>query len=331
MRVTQFSKYTPIQSAIEDIQSRKYLNELRLATGKQIVDITEQPTNLLLKKNLEFSISQNQQFQKNIDYSINFIQHTTETLQTIINNLAQIRDTAIDATQTGISNSVSVLAKKVRGILDDIVKDLNADYDGNFLFSGTLTNKNSIQKPANSKTELPYEIITETPTAENPSGLKVIFKGNSKKIIINTSNSSSEAINTTADEMFDGVALEPLNKVIELYNLLYYDQSGQPRSENDLFNQDDLIKLDSMQKELGKLIDKLTRVNGANGILLNRMEALSEQNKNILVNFEAYKSKIADTDYAKTSLELAKDQTALQFTLQVAARLSQIALFDFLR
>lgn len=331
MRVTQFSKYIPIQSSIQEIQNRKYLNELRLATGKQVVDITETPSLLVQKKRFENQIASQQQYKKNIDYSINFLQHTTETLESIANNIQRVREIAISATQIGVAQDVSTLGKQIRGILDDIIKDLNSDFDGQFLFSGNLLNTDSIISPPGATNKLPFELIQETPTPENPSGLKIIFKGNTKKIIINTSKVSSEVINTTADELFGDTALTALNKIIDLYNLLTYNKDGLPRGQNDLFNTDDLSKLNDYQKEIAKMYDKINSVNSRNGILLNRFEVLKEQSASLITALEGYKSKVSDTDFASTTIQLSKDQTALQFTLQVAARLTQTTLFDFLR
>ncbi|MFN3306105.1 MAG: flagellin, partial [Candidatus Kapaibacteriota bacterium] len=66
-----------------------------------------------------------------------------------------------------------------------------------------------------------------------------------------------------------------------------------------------------------------------NGALLNRFEAMKEHSANMITALEGYKSKVSDTDYASTTIQLNKDQTTLQFTLQVAARLSQVSRFVF--
>ncbi|MFN3307433.1 MAG: flagellin, partial [Candidatus Kapaibacteriota bacterium] len=97
MRITQFSKYRPIEQSIQELQGRKYLNELRLATGKQIVDISDTPNLLVEKKRFEHQIQMQQQYKKNIEYSINFIQHTSETLDSIANNINKIKEISISA------------------------------------------------------------------------------------------------------------------------------------------------------------------------------------------------------------------------------------------
>ncbi|MCX7880707.1 MAG: flagellin [Ignavibacteria bacterium] len=331
MRVTQFSKYTTLQSSIEEIQSRKYFTELRLATGKNNVNISEAPNQLVLQKRYENQISMQQQYLSNVDYAINFLQHSSETLQTIANLIQQIRETSIDSAQGGVSHNVSVLGKQVRGLLEDIIRNLNTDFDGQFLFAGSLTTPNSLNVVPGSTNNLPYEIIQNTPTQDNPSGYNIVFKGNIKKITIDTSKVSKEFINTTADELFGDTDLASLNNIVKLYNLLTYNQNGQVRGENDLFSKEDFNKLNEYQKELGKLYDKLNSMNSRIGSLLNRLEAQKEQSKNLITVLNGFKSKVADADFVSSSISFSKEQTALQFALQVGAKLSQYTLFDFLR
>lgn len=331
MRVTQFSKYAPIQSAIEDIQSRKYLNEVRLATGKQIVDISESPNALAAKKRLENLLDLQQQYKNNINYSIEFVQHTTETIDSIANNIQQLRGYAIDATKSGTSHDVSTIGNAILGILNDIIRSLNSDFNGQFIFSGTLTTPDSVQQPQGSTNKLPFEIIKGNPSTDNPSGLQVVFKGNNNRTIINTSKVSSEMINTTANDLFGDATASALNTIVELYNLLSYNKDGNLRGANNLFNQDDFVKLNELQKKFGEIYERVVAMNSKNGSLLNRLETQGDQTNALITNFEALKSKVADADYSATSLELMKDQTALQFALQIGARLTQTSLFDFLR
>lgn len=331
MRVTQFSKFTPLQSAIEGIQSRKYLNEVRLATGKQIVDISESPNALSETKRLDNLLDLYGQYKKNIDYSIGYIQYVTETIDSISANFQKLREVAIDATKTGVVRDLPILGNAVRGLLNDIVKDLNSDFNGQFIFSGTLTSPESIQQPPGSLNTLPFEIIQENPSSNNPSGLKVVFKGNNNRVVINTSKVSSEILNTTANDLFGDATASSLNSIVELYNLLTYDSNGNLRDSNDLFSQSDLLKLNELQKKFGEIYDKVLAMNSRNGSLLNRLEVQSDQTNAMMTNLKGLKSKVADADYSATSLELMKDQTALQFALQVGARLTQTTLFDFLR
>lgn len=331
MRVTQLINFRNIQSAIEKIQSRKYLNEVKLATGKQIVELSESPNELFWTKKFEEFISTQQQYKKNLDFANSFIQQTIDSIENISNNIQRIREIAIDATKAGVAGEVSTLGKSVFGFLKDIVKELNIDFAGKYIFAGTKITPDSLDQPMGSTNSLPFELIQENPTASNPSGLKIIFKGNVNKISVNFGKVGSEIINSTVDELFEDSIGNALNSLIDLYNLLTYNENGVPRSKNDLFNNEGIAKLSIIQKKIGEMVDRVNRVASKNGAILNRIDAQKDQLNNLITIYNGMKSQLADTNYANVSIELTKDQTALQYVLQVGSRILQSTLFDFIR
>lgn len=331
MRVTQFSNFRNIENSIQEIQSRKYLNEVRLASGKQIVDLSESPNDLFLVKKYEEFLSTQQQYKRNLDFANSFIQQTVDTIESVSSSIQRIRETAIEATKTGISNEVSTLGKTVLGLINDIIKDLNRDFAGKYIFAGTKVTPDSLDQPIGSTNNLPFELVQTTPTTDNPSGLKIIFKGNVNKMTISVGKGSNEIINSTIDELFEDSSASSLNNLIKLYNLLTYNENGTPRTENNLFNNDDIAKLDIIQKNIGEMVDRVNRVASKNGAILNRIDAQRDHLSNLITMYEGFKSNIADTDYAGVTIALTKDQTTLQYALQVGSRLVQTTLFDFLR
>lgn len=331
MRITQSINFRNIQSAIEEIQSRKYLNEVKLATGKQIVELSESPNELFLTKKFEEFISTQQQYKKNLDFANNFVQQTIDSIANISSNIQRIREIAIDATKTGVAGEVSTLGKSVLGLIKDIIKELNSDFAGKYIFAGTKITPDSLDQPLGSTNSLPFELIQENPTSSNPSGLKIIFKGNVNKISVNFGKGSSEIINSTVDEFFEDSIGSSLNNLIDLYNLLTYNENGVPRSQNDLFNSNDIAKLDTIQKKIGEMIDRVNRVASKNGAILNRIDTQREQLSNLITMYDGLKSRLVDTDYARVSIDLTKNQTALQYALQVGSRILQSTLFDFIR
>lgn len=331
MRVNQFSNFRNIQNALEQIQSRKYFNEVRLATGKQIVDLSDSPNELFLVKKYENFISTKKQYQNNLDFANNFIQQTVDSIESISNHLQKIHQIAIEATKIGVSNEVSILGKNVLGLIKDIIKDLNSDFAGKYVFAGTKFTPDALNHPPGSTNILPFELIEVIPTTNNPSGLQLLFKGNNKKISINSEKGSTEIINSTVDELFGDSSATSFNDLIELYNLLTYNEDGTPRTNENLFNNHDIAKLDIIQKKIAEMIDRVNRIASKNGSILNRIEVQRGQLENLITMYDGLKSKISDADFARVTIELTKDQTALQYVLQVGSKLFQSTLFDFLR
>ncbi|MGQ9818538.1 MAG: flagellin N-terminal helical domain-containing protein [Candidatus Kapaibacteriales bacterium] len=331
MRITQSLSFRNLRTSIEEIQSRKYLNEVRLASGKQIVDLSQSPNELSQAKKFEEFISTQQQYKRNLDYANGFIQQTINSIENISNNIQKIREIAIDASKTAVANEVSTLGKSVLGLIKDIVKELNSDFAGKYIFSGTKITPYSIAQPPGSTNTLPFELVQDNPSSTNPSGLRIIFKGNVNKISVNFGKGNAEIINSTTDELFGDTLGSSLNNLIDLYNLLTFNENGLQRTQNDLFNSGDIAKLDVIQKKIGEMIDRVNRVASNNGSKLIRIDSQREQLSNLITLYNGFKSKLIDTDYASVSIELTKEQTALQYALQVGSRVLQSTLFDFIR
>ena len=66
-------------------------------------------------------------------------------------------------------------------------------------------------------------------------------------------------------------------------------------------------------------------------ITLNRIVNLRDQLTDENIRLKDYRSIREDADVAEAALNLRREETALQYALQVGARINQTSLFDFLR
>lgn len=331
MRVTQKSIYIPFEKSLQDIQERKFAEETRLTTGKNLNSISDNPAKLGNIKRLTDMISRTEHYQDNIQYAINELRAVSDVIDSMSDKLHQIRQLAIDATNVGNSGNLSTLGTYVKGLIEDVVNTANQTYNGQFLFSGTKTTENSIIPIPPEKNNLPFELIKIDPTPDNPSGLIVSFKGNFAERSINKDSLSSEVINTKADELFGVGGKKMFESLINLYNLLTFNENGELRKDTDVFKADDIAKLDLYQKEIAGFNEQINGVAARNGIRMNRFELINEQLNNEIIRLKGYRSQDEDTDFAEAVMKLNKEQTALQYTLQVGAKLGSQTLFDFLR
>lgn len=331
MRVTQFSIIEPYKKNLEEIQNRRFKNQIRMSTGKDIVGLGDSPDRIPDIKKLSTLISQNNDYLSILDDQLNQFQHTEVALQGISDNMEKIRQLAIDGTQVGNMGNLSVLANYVKGIITDIIRNANTDYNGSFVFAGTKTKASSFDKNIPNTNDMPFELIEGTPTADNPSGLQVVFKGNQEAKLINKDQKTSELVNTTSEEIFGQNGTEAFNYLINLYNILAFKQGGQPRMPQDVLTIDEVNKLNIEQSKIAEFSDRINQVTARNGGRANRLQLLHYQINEENTRISEYLSKKQDTDFAKTSLELSKDEYALQYALQVGGRTLQNSLFDFLK
>jgi flagellar hook-associated protein 3 FlgL len=91
MRITEL---TVIKNLIDNIdKTREKINQvqLKIATGKEINTVSDDPYIANSIMNLKAMINRNEQFQKNIDDAIDFLTATGDALDNFINTLIDIK------------------------------------------------------------------------------------------------------------------------------------------------------------------------------------------------------------------------------------------------
>lgn len=330
MRVTSKSVYMPFQRNLEEIQSRRNLEQLKLSTGKEYQTLGQGPDKIVDAKAFTQKIDQNKQYSDVVDEAVLELYEVDEKLRNVADKVQNIRELSIEATATGVTPGLSSLGFWVKGYLEDIVNDLNSDYNGHFLFSGTKTTGLSITQDPN-QNNMPYQIIEGEPTADNPSGLSVEFKGNNEERVINTDPKNTERINVSSDEVLYVKGENIFKTIIDLYNILSYTKDGVKREEGEKIEPDEFNRLNTLQTQLATIYDETNKVGGRNGTKINRLTALSDQLKNENIRLKDYRSFKEDADMVDVSMNLKKEENALNYTLQVGGTLNNLSLFDFLK
>ncbi len=331
MRVAQFSIIEPFKQNLEGIQNQLFKDQIRMSTGKEIVGLGDSPDKIPDIKKLSSLITQNNDYMTILDDQLSQFQQSETSLQGISDNMEKIRQIAVDGTQVGNMGNLSVLANYVKGIITDIIRNANTDYNGSFLFAGTKTKASSFDPSIPNTNDMPFELVEGTPTNNNPSGLQVVFKGNQDAKIINKDQGTSELVNTTSEEIFGKNGTEAFDSLINLYNVLAYRSDGQPRQSTDVLTTDEVNTLNKYQSQIAGFSNQINQVISRNGGRSNRLQILHDQINEENTRLSEYLSTKQDTDFAKTSLDLSKDQYSLQYALQVGAKTLQTSLLDFLK
>ena len=315
---------------LQRIQNRKFAQELKLTTLKDINSLADDPKKVINIKELSAMVSKNEQYLTNLNEVHAELTVAHDQLQSFADKAQNIRQLSIDATQTGSAANTSSIGSYVKGLIEDMVKDLNTSFNGKFIFGGTKTTEESMNSATGSQTNFPYEVITEAPTTDNPSGMKVVFKGNFNERIVNKDSNATETVNVTMDKVMGTDGTKVFDPVIKLYNLLVYKKDGVARGANDYFNKDDVQTLSSYQKTIAENYDLINNNIAKVGAKVNRIEVLQDQMTEQNSRLRAFKSLDEDADVAKTTMELSKESSVLQYSLQVGSKMLSQSLFDFL-
>ncbi len=331
MRVTNGLTVNTYLRNLESIQNDKYKNEIRVATGKSIVNLSDAPEKLVRVKNLDTSLKQNENYRLIIDQTIREMETTEDRVQAISDKIADMRQLAIEATHAGSSGNTYTVGVYVKGLLEDIMKDANADFNGKLLFSGTKTTTDSIEAVPPQQNSMPFELIKGESTAENPSGLTIAFKGNFNDRLVNKDSKTTEVINATAENLFGTGGTQFFTDIIRLYNKLTFNADGTARDVSDVLTKEDVSDVSNIQMGLATINEKLNNMTSQLASRRARMENISQQMAEENIRFKELKTINEDTDYAKTTIDLKQEEMALQYTLQVGSKIMQMSLMDFLR
>jgi flagellar hook-associated protein 3 FlgL len=329
-RITNKTAFIPYQRNLAEIQSRQFKEQTRIASGQQILSLDDNPVDLVDIKQLSAKISEKENYLKVIENSLAEMKTTSGSLENIADSLMKIRNLSLDGRQITNQGNTQALATYIKGIFQDIVNQANSDFNGKLLFSGTRTTVDSIKSDPPAKDKMPFELIEETPSTENPSGMKVIFKGNENDRIINKDGRTTEVINAKSSQVF-GADLGVIGDVINIYNLFTYNTDGTKRGTNDALTKSDIDKLDIYQKNITNNYDKINKLTSDFGTKIDRMESIHSQMEQEVTRLNEYKSLKNDTDIAKSSINLKMEETAMQYSLQIGSRIMQNSLFDFLK
>ncbi len=329
MRVSSNSQYVGFTRHVNKIQLERDKAQTRVSTGKDIITLSDNPEKVVDIKLFEKKISQNENYINILDLTQQELYAVDDSLRRVSDVVQTIRYEAINSTNQD-TEALQVLGEQFRGLLDDLVREANTDFNGHYLFAGTKTTPQSIKRDFPDMNENPFQIIGVEPTEDNPSGLSVQFKGNNNDRIINKDQKNSQVINQKANEIF-GPNNELFDLVIEMHNILSFNEDGSPRTDSDFFNENDMKNIDRVQQGLATFYDDINRIAARNGTYLNRVDGLKNQLIDETLRLKDYRSVQEDTDIADAVINLTRQENALNYALQVGARINQISLFDFLR
>ena len=330
MRVSTNINVNPYLQNLNDTQAKKQDLQTKISSGKDILSLADDPGRMVNTKQLSAAINKNDAYLNNIESGLSELRIVSEQIDAISDKFADIRSLAVDATATGNSTDLFSLGVYVKGLLSDLVNDANSDYEGHFLFSGTKTTKSSITPESPATNQYPFEIVTEAPTESNPSGMRVVFKGNNADRAINKDATSTEVINTKAEDLFGANSSEMFEPIVELYNIMTYNADGTKRQENSALTTSETARINAAQEKIANFNDRINNVSAQNGARINRLESISTQINNEQLRLKDYRSVNEDTNVASATLQLAKEQNLLDYSLKIGTQIIGRSIFDFL-
>jgi len=255
---------------------------------------------------LRNSLTQNSQFQENIQNGISWLTNTESTLQSLNDLLIEARADAVEGSNGILTpENMAALADEVDSYLENIFSISNADFSGKTLFGGTNTSD-----PAFSAVRDPVTGLITSVTA-NPDGT-------TGAMMRQVDSNQTVQINVAGVDLFQpngsGASEDMFQTLITLRAL----QSGDPDAVGAAIPMIDL----AMEN-----VSDCTSLAGSKVLSLQNLEnaLMSEE-----VSLTSQLSQHEDVDLVEVMTQMTLEQNAYQVALNIGASVIQPTLANFI-
>jgi flagellar hook-associated protein 3 FlgL len=293
MRITEL---TVIKNLIDNIdKTREKINQvqLKIATGKEINTVSDDPYIANSIMNLKAMINRNEQFQKNIDDAIDFLTATGDALDNFINTLIDIKSLLVEISNSAREPDYETYANRLGELFKQLLDSANTNFKGKYIFNGT----NTKVKPFS------YDEKNDLLISDLSNG----------EIKFEVNEGVYEKVNFTVEEIFGGR---------EIFDLVHQIKSSLKNK----------IKPDiSLLQRFERLFENIVSNSSEVGALMNRFNLLRKQiEKQNLILTELLSIR-QDTDIAQQAINLQKGQLILESAYMLAGKIIQKSIIDYLR
>ncbi len=310
-RITNTMKVNRTLSYLANNMNSMQKTQEQISSGKMIRVASDDPIGAIQSMNLSNSIKKVEQYSKNIDNGISFLEHTSSVLTQIEDVLVEIKTIAENAaSDVTTSAERSAFAFQVDQMLEELIQAANSKYEGKFIFGGTETLSGTAANSA------PFNIVMSgssiASVIQNPKGID----GEIKRLV---GDGKYVTINIAGDDVFqpngEGGINDIFQTIIDLRENLRANDSDQ---------------IEQRISELDEEYDSLVGQNTLAGSKVVRMELISDQLEDLKVIHKEHLSTIEDTDLAEAIMRLQTQEVTLQATLDASSRILQQSLLDYI-
>lgn len=304
MRVSEHMMTNSILRGINDSKTRMNKLQQQISSGKRLHQSSDDPFAFAKSARYKALIEKNDQYLRSINLSMGFVQASQAGIDNLNNLIQEAKEKATQGADDSLAaEDREAIAQEVQGIIDEILTQLNGQFDGEYLYAGTNTSE---VFDAQDNIVSPYEF--------DQSEIPPIFEyfGNNEDINQKFGEHLELAINVNNEDIN---AQDLLNKLFDL--------------KTDLENSNDGINthIDIMDGISENLMQVATKM----GDIHNRISLTEQQLTMANMNLSSYMSGLEDTDMAEAVLHYNSEEIAYRASLQSSSNIMLTSLMDYIR
>ncbi|CDM68839.1 flagellar hook-associated protein 3 [Clostridium bornimense] len=310
MLVNQFMRDT--QNNLGNMQTI----QKQLTSGKTVNKPSDDPLKVSRIMQLNRDLKANEQYNKNISSTINYLDTADTALGQLNEVIKSINENILAAGNGAYSTEErEAIRNTINEQIGHMGQILNTNFDGKYIFGGTRTGEKPVEV---SKDDTGTNHLTIA-GGDDANELKKL----DTKLVV---------------EVSQGVTLEYTNSVTDLFT--FTNSKGETKDIRDIMDNimnnlasddpDDLEKLTSENlTDIQDFQNHLLKIRSEVGAMQNRMEDAQSKNEDETYNMTEILSQTEDIDFAETVINLMTLQSVYQASLQVSSKVLQPTLIDY--
>jgi len=310
MRVTGNTFVSMFLNQANRLEARQYALQEQAATGQRIRIPADDPTGMQRTLNLQGRKSSLDQYAHNIAVLQERATSSFASLKTAMGISNRAGELATLADGTSSPEELQAYATEVTQLIQQAVQAMNATYDGNYLFGGTLSD----QPPFVLSMDADGHVTGVTYQGNASVASRDIDEGASITVDAPGANTSGTGARGVITDSRSGADF--FNHLISLQNHLL-------AGDTDAIASDDLPALGLDEENLLYHISN-------NGAVQTRLEATATSVSARALAVDGMISQEAGADLTETLTQLSQAQTAYQAALQSASSILGTSLLDYL-
>jgi flagellin-like hook-associated protein FlgL len=304
MRIASHTISEALAQSVAKNQEAYSAEQIRVASGKKYQLRSAGGVAAAQAANLQQSQSISAQFRSNIQQASTWATVGESRLTSIVDQVARVQEIAVEAGDTTLaSDGGTALAEELNGLLDDLLAQANAEFQGSPLFGGAGgTQPATATRDADGHiTSVSYASGTDTARTVKADASTVVEYGVSA---------------TGPDGVFadSGSGRDLFQSIIDLRDQI---ESGTAPT-------------DATVGQLSDAFDGVTQALVRTGVQSNRLTTLEQQSQALDVTNQERLSDLEDTDMAAAISRLSQLEASLQASLQLASTIGDFALAKYI-
>jgi len=299
MRVTNKTLVNTFLNNLNNNLTKMSKYQDQMASGKEIRKPSDDPFGATRSMELNTAINRNDQYLRNIDDSIGWLDTTDTALGQVNDSLQRIRELMISSA-SGTKSQTDIDANKMEIIqrIEEIAQAGNTMFDGKYIFAGNQT--------------------TNAPFASINNG-DISYSGDDGPINREIAPNVILKINVTGEKMMNGAGVNLGVTLSSIRDALDLNSADFPKISGSLLD------------DITKQIDNALNLRGEAGAKANRMESARAKNEEETYNTTEILSKVEDIDLAEKIMQYKVMENVYNSSLMTNAKILQQSLIDFLR